>query len=383
MNLSKFYCPKPSGNQPKMKFAKKCLCVMGSLAIAMTLLTACGKKDVKVAQTTPTTPSTPIAIANAPVPNPAAATPAQNSPPAAASLPAAVGAEKGFNFDKLPVSEAQLGQFPYFGAPTGYKYYNATKRGFDKEYFIVDGSLFPVEGESFRADISPLDGSSSAFLAPQVLAAYTDAITKVGGVKLEKKPLIQEELSRLPVETLNKHGTTLSLSYLNSNETYVIRNKAGEIWIQTLLIDASSGKIAVIRKGSVPKAQVAAITADQMKGEMAAKGRIVLYINFDVDKAVPLPDSVPVLQEVYKLMETDGTLKIQVEGHTDNSGDVARNMDLSKERARAIKDKLVAAGIDAARLKAEGFGSSRPLSKSNTDAGRAQNRRVELVNLAM
>ena len=68
-----------------------------------------------------------------------------------------------------------------------------------------------------------------------------------------------------------------------------------------------------------------------------------------------------------------------VEGHTDNVGGADYNQNLSEKRAAAVKDFLVKAGIEAARLNSAGFGMLKPVASNESSFGRAQNRRVELV----
>lgn len=69
---------------------------------------------------------------------------------------------------------------------------------------------------------------------------------------------------------------------------------------------------------------------------------------------------------------------VVVEGHTDDRGDAAFNQHLSEKRAQAVKDELIANGVDASVIKTTGFGESMPLADNNTRAGRAKNRRVEI-----
>lgn len=72
-----------------------------------------------------------------------------------------------------------------------------------------------------------------------------------------------------------------------------------------------------------------------------------------------------------------GTLRIRIEGHTDNAGDREFNVDLAERRAWSVRSYLIEQGLDGERLFAKGFGSTRPVASNTTDAGRAQNRRVE------
>ena len=70
---------------------------------------------------------------------------------------------------------------------------------------------------------------------------------------------------------------------------------------------------------------------------------------------------------------------IQVIGHTDNVGTAAYNFDLSQRRAVAVRDILLGAGVPSNRLSAAGAGEDRPVATNLTSAGRAQNRRVEII----
>ena len=80
------------------------------------------------------------------------------------------------------------------------------------------------------------------------------------------------------------------------------------------------------------------------------------------------------------LVKFDGETinSVIVEGYTDDRGDAAYNQHLSEQRAQAVKDELVAHGVDASIIKTAGFGESKPIADNNTRDGRAQNRRVAI-----
>jgi outer membrane protein OmpA-like peptidoglycan-associated protein len=101
-------------------------------------------------------------------------------------------------------------------------------------------------------------------------------------------------------------------------------------------------------------------------------------IQFASGKSVILTSSYSVLNQVVTLMKNNPEYKLTIKGHTDSSGDPAMNLKLSQERADAVKNYLVAKGIDANRLTAIGYGDKSPVADNSTQAGRAQNRRVEL-----
>jgi len=109
------------------------------------------------------------------------------------------------------------------------------------------------------------------------------------------------------------------------------------------------------------------------------KKKIVLRgVHFDFDKATIRADARPVLDEAIATLKQEGGIAVIAEGHTDSVGSDAYNMKLSQRRAKAVRDYLVAAGISARRISAEGFGESQPVASNDTADGRAQNRRVEL-----
>lgn len=140
------------------------------------------------------------------------------------------------------------------------------------------------------------------------------------------------------------------------------------------------GYVVVLEREGM-KQSVALLDAAAMKKEIDAKGRVALYINFDVDKATLRPDAQPTIDEINKLLAGDTALRLSIEGHTDNTGTPAHNQDLSAARARSVLGALVGLGIDPARLQSKGFGQDKPIADNGTEDGRAKNRRVELVKL--
>jgi outer membrane protein OmpA-like peptidoglycan-associated protein len=120
---------------------------------------------------------------------------------------------------------------------------------------------------------------------------------------------------------------------------------------------------------------------DVLYDALAAKGRWVTQgILFATGKAVVQPESRPVLKEIASTLKQHADLKILIEGHTDNVGASASNLTLSDARAAAVKAALVADfGVDGGRITTRGLGDTKPSVPNATAAGRAQNRRVEVV----
>jgi outer membrane protein OmpA-like peptidoglycan-associated protein len=101
-------------------------------------------------------------------------------------------------------------------------------------------------------------------------------------------------------------------------------------------------------------------------------------IFFQTDKFELRPESFPELQKLFALLKSNPDVMVEISGHTDNQGSVSHNAVLSENRAKSVKDYLVKAGIPGTAIKTAGYGSSKPIGDNNTDAGRAQNRRIEM-----
>jgi outer membrane protein OmpA-like peptidoglycan-associated protein/tetratricopeptide (TPR) repeat protein len=109
---------------------------------------------------------------------------------------------------------------------------------------------------------------------------------------------------------------------------------------------------------------------------------VLKNIFFDFNKFDLKPESQVELDKVVQLMQDNPTVKIQIEGHTDNIGKAADNLKLSENRAKAVINYLVSKNISITRLTAKGFGATKPIADNVAEEGRAQNRRTELKVVA-
>ncbi len=119
--------------------------------------------------------------------------------------------------------------------------------------------------------------------------------------------------------------------------------------------------------------------ASALKAALDKDGRVALYVNFDFAKAALQPDAAPVIAQVVKLLQDNPSLKLGIEGHTDNIGGEDTNMKLSAARAAAVVAAVTGQGVAKDRLASRGYGASKPLADNESGEGRAKNRRVELV----
>ena len=133
-----------------------------------------------------------------------------------------------------------------------------------------------------------------------------------------------------------------------------------------------------IAGGTVDKPFELDVPLSQVKsGETIALRNIF----FETARFDLLPASNAELDKITRLMNATPDLRIELGGHTDDVGDDKGNMVLSEQRASAVRDRLIKAGIDGARITAKGYGESRPVATNETEEGRALNRRTEITVL--
>lgn len=284
-----------------------------------------------------------------------------------------------FDINSVPVSTAEVGELPFFSFPKGLNFQNKpVQRSYDMLFFPLKGVMTPIEGKVWKTYVVNEKSNKEEWSLPYFLKSYDDAITKVGGVKIFDGKVSQQELDRIKEEA-RYFGEEGSIDYWNEPvKVYVIRRQNGDdIYIQ-LYGNTATGAIQILQKAPFEQT-ISILKSDEIKKALDATGKAILHINFDTDKASLKPDGKTAVDEITKVLKNDNNLKLAINGYTDNSGNDAHNLQLSKDRATAVLNAITASGIDKARLSAEGFGSKTPIADNSSEEGKAQNRRVELV----
>jgi outer membrane protein OmpA-like peptidoglycan-associated protein len=133
----------------------------------------------------------------------------------------------------------------------------------------------------------------------------------------------------------------------------------------------SAHQITVIAK---PKKSLVKMQKTQLK--------LLDMVYFNTGTAELEARSEPLLTEVADaLLRTPEVLRVEVQGHTDNVGEAAYNLDLSQRRAETVRDFLIRNGVEASRLEAKGYGLTKPVAPNKGEKGRAKNRRVAFIIL--
>jgi outer membrane protein OmpA-like peptidoglycan-associated protein len=163
------------------------------------------------------------------------------------------------------------------------------------------------------------------------------------------------------------------------NNGYATLSKGDDgsaVWVKVEVWDEGRAyKLVIVEEAPVSQE----VNAQALFDTIQKSGRIALYINFDTGSYAVPPEAEPQLEQIVSMMIENPSLKLSIEGHTDNTGQPDGNLRLSDARAQSIRQALIDKGIEAARLNAKGLGRTKPLTGNDTEEGRAKNRRVELV----
>lgn len=243
-----------------------------------------------------------------------------------------------------------------FSRMPGFHIYRSETKAFDRHEFPVGPDKKETVEGKYSMVIYYANEGITLPSGLQVVRNYANAATALGGQQLYE--------------------------YEDGGRLYVIlkvANEKKEIWTEVEAAGNDQYILQIVEKQLMKQEVVA--NADALASSIKATGRVAVYgIYFDTNKADLKPESDPALAEIVKMLKADANLKVYVVGHTDNVGQFAHNVKLSKDRASSVVTALVSKhGIAAARLTPFGSGPTTPVAANSNEEGRAKNRRVELV----
>ncbi len=251
------------------------------------------------------------------------------------------------------------------GGKGGYDIYKVTFWGpekkpiIDVEEYLLSSIAMPMKDHQIEASVEVHSKSFTVFKGSTI-----DALTKKA---------IEAEIEIID----NSTGKTI--------ETFTTNSATGKFIIT--LISGKNYGIAVKAKGYLFHSEnfdIPAGSGDNLVNKIIELKNIAIgskislrNVFFDVGKSILKMESNGELDRIVKLLKDVPTLKIEISGHTDNTGSATINETLSQQRADAVIAYLISKGITAPRLIAKGYGSARPVTSNNTEDGRQLNRRTE------
>ncbi len=224
------------------------------------------------------------------------------------------------------------------------------------EGFTMPGVPEPYETVPVAAETRARTGWSVPAIALLAALGVAGLLWWVRDKPVERARVeTHQELSRVV-------GTTGVIGTTGGHGGRFMRTLPGNVTITIPSMGSAEDRLSMYLASSVPVA--ARVNLDR--------------IGFDTDSAVLTAESSEQLENIATILHAYPRAKVMVAGHTDSVGRGAANLALSRARADAVAAKLTAGGVPSDRVRAEGYGSRKPVADNSTEAGRAQNRRVEL-----
>lgn len=273
-------------------------------------------------------------------------------------------------YDDFFFASTANGKFAYIasnrdGGQGGYDIYKVIFWGDDKlphietEDYLLASSIMPIKDNQIEAKVDVNKKSFTVFKGKTI-----DAITKKA---VEAQIEIFDNATGSTIETFTTNSATGKfIITLASGKNYGILVKADGYLFHSENFDIPKGAVDNLVDKTI-----------ELKNIKIGSTIALRNIFFDTGKSTLRSESNTELDRLVKLLKDVPNLKIELSGHTDNTGSATLNNELSKARAEAVVTYLKNKGIAANRLTAEGYGSSQPVATNNTVAGRQENRRTE------
>ncbi len=259
----------------------------------------------------------------------------------------------------VQAQDSEYKDTPWFSGMPNYTVYDAEDAEFDSYNFYNGKTCNSVEGKKYRRVYSLKEDAQKSSII-QIMRNYTNAVKSMGGTAIY-------EGAPQNAECADYNGLNMIVGK--------IAKDGNEMWVEVASLGGDEYYLTIIRKELMKQD----VTASEMFETLNRDGHIALYINFDTGKSMIRDESKPIIEKIVQMLKANPELKLSVEGHTDNVGNLASNKTLSEERARSVVSALVNQGIAVEQLSSSGYGQDKPIGDNSTEEGRARNRRVELV----
>ena len=286
------------------------------------------------------------------------------------SKPVNMGYPINTPYDDFFFSPTANGKFAYIasnreGGQGGYDIYKVTFFGppktpaMETEDYLLASIVNPIKDNAIEATVDVKKKSFTVFKGKTI-----DHMTKK---PVEAQIEITDNATGKVIETFTTNSATGKfIITLASGKNYGIAVKAEGYLFHSENFDIPSGSADNLVNKII-----------ELKN-IAVGSKIALRnIFFDTGKSTLRPESNAELDRLVKLLKDVPSLKVEISGHTDNTGSATLNATLSQDRAQAVVNYVKGKGIDTGRLTAKGYGSSMPVATNGTAAGRQENRRTE------
>lgn len=291
--------------------------------------------------------------------------------------------KQAFDIGTLPTIALDSSAYPFVQLPAMYAARDHKTIDFEKFYFAIHGQPTPLEGKLYTFGITTKNNETK-FSDTLMIRSFQEEMQKLGAQKLNDQ--------KIDFDLYSKNSDYIDRSFPNiarSTNTYGFKTKDGKTYIIQLGLNLPAVAVMEVKPFDIETQPVSAPPATENQStnskdlakSIEDTGKATVQINFAVNDAKIESSSQQVIDEISKLLHDNKNLKIAIHGHTDNTGTAQNNLKLSEKRAQSVRAALIEKSVSADRLQAKGFGQDQPVVSNDTEDGKAQNRRVELIKI--
>jgi outer membrane protein OmpA-like peptidoglycan-associated protein/tetratricopeptide (TPR) repeat protein len=245
------------------------------------------------------------------------------------------------------------GKYGYFASNDANRVKGRVKGGYDIYQFELYDAARPASMIFGKGEVRKQDG------------------TALEGVKVEVKNARTKE--KLDVVTDTTSGEYVFVSKEKVKDDVIITAKKEGYAFSSQVVSLKDSAVAVGKPLKVN------LETKEIKVGESYQLKNIYYATSSADLK---PESEIVIDEFAEFLKANPTITVEIQGHTDNVGNANDNLALSNNRAYTVKEMLEAKGIQGSRIKAKGYGATKPIADNSTETGRAKNRRTEFVVLS-
>lgn len=247
---------------------------------------------------------------------------------------------------------------------------------FSSDHYTAQGELV---GELYANETSPTSWDIFQFELYEAARPKSMIIIK-GKVEAD-----DGEIENAVVEVRNSESKVISKAKVNANTgQYAIAAEVNKEKPENLIVNVKKEGHSFDTKMITVEQQSHPVITNDAEVKKVEVGKVcdLHDINFPTNDFSLDDNSKRIINLFIEFLNENPTVKVEIQGHTDNIGDDKSNQKLSEERAKSVYDYVLSQNVDSNRLKYKGYGESKPIADNNTAAGRAKNRRTVFVILA-
>jgi outer membrane protein OmpA-like peptidoglycan-associated protein len=290
-------------------------------------------------------------------------------------------------YSSIPVSNAELGSFPYFKTLPNFKPTNQSDSvtiEHNLTYFYDGKSFFTIEGKVSAQRLNVTDYKNKIPSEFQIIQEFDKLVLSLGGKKIYAGKLPEEQLKKISksdIVTLDSKNQVAPYAYYGVIE-YVIKTPQKEVWIQLVpgTIKSYYYNLLVVEKQS----QYLTTNINKQNSilkDLEKNNKSISKLSFELDNSILLTESKDELLNIVGVFQAHPDWKIKIEIHSAPLGKSDYVLELTEKRAASVKEELVSLGVNSASIQIIGLGDKAPLVSNDTEKGRQTNTRVEISKL--